>query len=124
MIRIARERCAGQPNVTLLTTSGSDLGDHADASFDLVLGVDSFPYIVAMQAGLAELHIRESARVLASAGSLVIFNFAYSEDFSASCGRLERLSAETGLNLVASDPAPLRSWDGNFFHLRKQLSIG
>jgi SAM-dependent methyltransferase len=120
MIRIARERCADLPNVVFSVTSGSDLRDHADRSFDLVLAVDSFPYIVPRGARLAELHIEESARVLAPGGSLAIFNFSYAEDFGASCDRLRRISGEVGLSLVAAELTPLRSWDGSFFHLRKQ----
>lgn len=123
MIRVAREGCADLPNVTFSVTSGRDLRDHPDGSFDLVLAVDSFPYIVATQPGLAELHIAESARVLAPGGSLAIFNFSYEEDFGASRDRLRRISGEVGFNLVAAEPTPLRSWDGSLFHLRKQSSL-
>jgi hypothetical protein len=28
-----------------------------------------------------------------------------------------------GLTLIAAEPTPLRSWDGSFFHLRKQSCI-
>jgi ubiquinone/menaquinone biosynthesis C-methylase UbiE len=123
MIRVARDRCADLPNVTFSVTSGHDLGDYSDADFDLVLAVDSFPYIVATQPGLAELHVAESARVLAPGGSLTIFNFSYEEDFGASHERLQGISHEVGLTLIAAEPTPLRSWDGSFFHLRKQSCI-
>jgi predicted TPR repeat methyltransferase len=120
MIRIAHERCADLPNVMLAVTSGDDLSDHADGSFDLVLAVDSFPYIVAARPDLAGMHIRESARVLAPGGSLAIFNFAYNEDFGTSRERLRRAGDEAGVELIAAEPNPLRSWDGSFFHLRKR----
>jgi predicted TPR repeat methyltransferase len=123
MIRVARERCAGLPNVAFFVTSGRDLRDHADGSFDLVLAVDSFPYIVAAEPRLAEVHISESARVLASGGSLAIFNFSYEEDFGASRERLRGIAGEEGFSLAAAEPAPLRSWDGSFFHLEKQSCI-
>jgi SAM-dependent methyltransferase len=119
MIGAARERCTGLPHVTFALTSGDDLDDLADASIDLVLAVDSFPYIVATRAGLAELHVGESARVLAPGGSVVIFNYSYQEDFRTSRDRLGHIGAELNLPLVASDPTPLRCWDGSFFHLRK-----
>jgi SAM-dependent methyltransferase len=122
MIRIATQRCADFSNVTFSVTSGNDLAGHADASFDLVLAVDSFPYLVATRPGLAELHIKESARVLTPAGNLAIFNFAYAEDFDTSRERLRQLQAE-GLALLAAEPNPLRSWDGSFFQLRKQSSV-
>ncbi|MBV9064559.1 MAG: class I SAM-dependent methyltransferase [Methylobacteriaceae bacterium] len=122
MIGLARERCAELPNVTFAQTSGGDLSACSDTSFDVVLGVDSFPYIVAARPGLAELHIQESARVLSDKGSLAIFNFAYGEDFGASRERLQRAGEPAGLMLIAADANPLRSWDGSFFHLRKQRS--
>ena len=59
MIRLAEERCVGLPNVTLSVTSGNDLRDYLGASFDLVLAVDSFPYINAASSGLADIHINE-----------------------------------------------------------------
>jgi SAM-dependent methyltransferase len=120
MIRVARERCANLPNVTLAVTSGDDLGQCADRSFDLVLAVDSFPYIVATRPGLAETQIGESARVLAEGGSLAIFNFAYDEDFGTSRERLRHAGEKAGLSLIATDAHPLRSWDGSFFRLLKQ----
>jgi SAM-dependent methyltransferase len=120
MIRVARERCADLSNVTFAVTSGDDLGDHSDGSLDLVLAVDSFPYIVATRPGLAELHIKESGRALAPGGSLAIFNFAYDEDFGSSRDGLRRVGDEVGLSLVAAEPNPLRSWDGSFFQLLKQ----
>jgi ubiquinone/menaquinone biosynthesis C-methylase UbiE len=123
MIRIARQRCGNLANVAFSVTSGHDLHEHVDESFDLVLAVDSFPYIVATQSGLAELHIKESARVLTPGGDLVIFNFAYEEVFGISRERLRRFAHSAGLALLAADPTPLRSWDGSFFHLRKQSSL-
>jgi predicted TPR repeat methyltransferase len=120
MIRAAHERCVDLPNVVFAITLGDDLGNQADSSFDLVLAVDSFPYIVATRPGLAELHVRESARVLAAGGSLAIFNFAYGEDFGVSRERLRRAGEEVGVSLIAANPNPLRSWDAGFFHLRKR----
>ncbi len=118
MIRIARQRCAGLRSATLDTTSGDDLAQFADRSFQLVLAVDSFPYMTAP--GVAEVHISESARVLAPKGSLVIFNFSYVLSFTESRETLEGLGKAAALHILAAEPNPLRSWDGCFFHLRKQ----
>jgi ubiquinone/menaquinone biosynthesis C-methylase UbiE len=120
MIAIAQDRCAGLSNLAFSLTSGSDLKDYADASFDLVLAVDSFPYIVAAGGDLADRHVRESARVLSPGGDLAVFNFSYQDDFAPSRATLRRLGGAAGLRLVAAEPAPLRSWDGSFFLLRKQ----
>jgi predicted TPR repeat methyltransferase len=120
MIAIARKHCAALPNVTFSVTAGHDLKMHADASFDLVLAVDSFPYIVTAGPDRTEVHIRESARVLAPGGALAIFNFSYQDDFDASRLRLRHLGEPAGLSLLASEPAPMRSWDGSFFQLQKR----
>jgi predicted TPR repeat methyltransferase len=120
MIAIAQERCAGLSNVTFSITSGNDLRNHADESFDLVLAVDSFPYIVAAGGDLADRHVRESARVLSPGGDLAIFNFSYQDDFAQSRATLLRLGEGARLRFLAAEPAALRSWDGSFFHLRKQ----
>lgn len=120
MIAIAQQRCADLYNVAFCMTSGSDLKEQSDASFDLVLAVDSFPYIVAAGDGLAERHVREAARVLSPNGDLAIFNYSYRDDFAESRATLHALGEAAGLCVVAADLAPLRSWDGSFFHLRKQ----
>lgn len=120
MIAIAQQRCAGLSNVAFSVTSGGDLKQQSDASFDLVLAVDSFPYIVAAGADLAERHVRESARVLRPHGDLAIFNYSYQDDFYRSLATLQEFDEAAQLRLIAADPAPLRSWDGSFFHLRKQ----
>ena len=46
MIAAARARCAGIGNLRFLLGSGLDLAPFADRSLDLVLAVDSFPYLV------------------------------------------------------------------------------
>src|SRR5947209_12005251 len=70
MIAIAQRRCAGLSNIAFCVTSGSDLKEQSDGSFDLVLAVDSFPYIVAAGGDLAKRHVRECARVLGPNGGL------------------------------------------------------
>jgi hypothetical protein len=85
-----------------------------------VHGVDSFRYIDAAGGDLADRHVRESARVLSPSGDLAIFNFSYQDDFAESRATLHALGEAAGLCVLAAEPAPLRSWDGSFFHLRKQ----
>ena len=59
MIAEARRRCRDLANVQLEQSSGRDLGPVADASVDLVLAVDVFPYLVL--ADVAERHVAEAA---------------------------------------------------------------
>src|SRR5690242_5112365 len=52
MAALARLRCAALPNVAFVLSSGRDLAPLADESMDVILAVDSFPYIVQSGAGL------------------------------------------------------------------------
>ena len=61
----------GLPNVTLVRSSGRDLAAAADATIDLVLAADVFPYLVQTGVELVDRHFDEAARVLKPAGSPV-----------------------------------------------------
>ena len=57
MIAAAQQRCAGLSNVRLLLTSGRDLAGFGCASFDLVLAVDTVPYLYRTDLHLVETHV-------------------------------------------------------------------
>jgi SAM-dependent methyltransferase len=54
MVDVAARRLESSPNVSVRWTAGKDLSEFADASFDLVLSVDAFPYIVLSGFALVE----------------------------------------------------------------------
>ncbi|MBN8873275.1 MAG: methyltransferase domain-containing protein [Rhodospirillales bacterium] len=117
MIAEATRRCAGWTNVRLLVGSGHDLAELANASQDLVLAVDSVPYLV--QAGVADLHAAEIARVLRPNGVWVILNLAYGwpreaeiATATAWCERFHFVPRLLG-------DAPFRHWDASGFVLQK-----
>jgi SAM-dependent methyltransferase len=117
MAREARRRSHGT-NAAVLRTGGRDLRMFADASFDLVLAVDSFPYLV--KAGVAEAHLDDCARVLAPGGDLVILNWSYDAPFAPPATLCQTLGLE---------PAPLSGrelvlWDGVGFRFRKRAQGG
>lgn len=119
MIAEARRRCAALPNVSLAVGSGRGLDGVADASLDLILAADVFPYFVQLDPTLAQTHLADSARVLREDGALLILNFSYRGDPDLDRSDIARMSPPT---LVAA-PAPsraLRSWDAARFLLRKR----
>lgn len=64
MIEAARRRTEALPNVRVLVSSGRDLSPATDASFDLVLAVDVFPYVARSGPDLVRRMFRETSRVL------------------------------------------------------------
>lgn len=123
MVAAARRRCAGLANVRLMRTSGRDLAAFADDSFELVLAVDVFPYLVASGLNLASRHLEEAARVLRPGGTLLIFNFSYRGDLEADRTDLARLARSAGLNVVRDGTRDLSLWDGTAFQLSNRPPV-
>jgi len=119
MIEAARGRCAGLANVYLVRTSGRDLAAFADASFDLVYSVDTFPYIVAAGHDLACRHVCESQRVLRPGGLLLILNFSYRNDLEADRAQVAHLAARAQFDLLVNGTREFSLWDAAAFLLRR-----
>jgi SAM-dependent methyltransferase len=116
MLSEARARWRERENLLFVRTSGRDLAAFADAAFDMVVAVDSFPYMVAVGPALAARHVEECARVLRAGGDLVIFNFSYRGDLAADRADL---AGAPGLRPVESGTRDLAIWDAPVFHLQK-----
>lgn len=115
MIGEARRRLADVPNVRFEQVSGVDLAGLADASFDVVLAIDSFPYL--MQAGpdLARTMTREAARVLRPGGTLLVMNFSYRGDRAADQRDATDFAAGASLLPPSVISPTFRYWDGLVF---------
>ncbi len=118
MLEEARRRCAGLPNVHLVKGNGRDFG-FADRSFDLVLAIDTFPYLVASGEDVIERNMREAHRVLRSGGTLAIFNYSYRGAIEADRRDLAALARAIGLRIVRDSEQNLRLWDGALFQLER-----
>jgi SAM-dependent methyltransferase len=118
MLAVARRRCAGLANVLLLRSSGRDLSLFKDETFDLVYGVDSFPYMHGAGMSLVEAHVREAHRVLRSRGELVILNFSYRGRPEQDRQDMARLGNACGFDVLVAGSQPFRSWDALAFRLR------
>jgi len=120
MIEAAEALCAGLPNTHLRVTSGHDLSDFEDGAFDLLLAVDSFPYLADAGPGLLERHVEEAARVLKPCGDLVILNLSYRGDPDLDRADLARLAVRSRFVSLCDGARAFTLWDGLAFHLRRQ----
>ncbi|MBF0332726.1 MAG: class I SAM-dependent methyltransferase, partial [Alphaproteobacteria bacterium] len=113
MLREAARRCRDLAALPV-RGGGADLAFIADACADLVLAIDSFPYLV--EAGVAAAHLAESRRVLKPGGVLVVMNWSYRGDQ----GEANRLAAEAGLRPAACQAPGLRWWDGKTWAFQRE----
>jgi SAM-dependent methyltransferase len=118
MIQEARRRCRDLANVSFQQCGGRDLAVFAGGSFDLILAIDSFPYLFAADPKIAEQHIRDCARLLRSSGSLVILNFSYRGDDQADRGEMEQLAVASGFTVERLGTRDFSLWDGMTFWFR------
>lgn len=121
MLARARARCAHLPNVAFAPTSGVDLDGLAPESADLVLFVDSFPYVVLAGADAVAAHWRDAARALAPGGALVIANYSYRGDAEADAAEFARRAEGEGLVVARLGARPFRLWDGAVFEARRPV---
>lgn len=117
MIAEARRRSARLANVRLEMCAGRDLTGFDDCSFDLVLAVDSFPYLVQSGMPLVERHFAEIRRVLRPGGDLLILEFSYRNDLGRDCYDVRRLAAAHSMDVRTVGAQPFSVWDGVVFHL-------
>ena len=117
MIAEATQRHGDEGNLRFAVTSGEDLGGLGDLSFDLILAVDSFPYLI--QAGVvAERHVAEAARVLRRSGSLAILNLSYRPGLEVDRAEAQRWATTYGFDLLCDGNQPFHLWDGAAFLFR------
>ena len=118
MIAEARRRCVS-PNLRFLVGSGRGLDGLPDAVFDLVLAVDSFPYLVQAGEDLTRRYVGDAARVLRGGGSLAIFNLSYRNDSELDSADAATWASEHGLVIHADGVSPFTIWDARGFVLGK-----
>jgi SAM-dependent methyltransferase len=119
MVRQARSRCESLPNVSVVLSDGRDLGPLRDASFDLVLAVDSFPYLFQSGWPLLARHFHEARRVLRPGGALAVFELSYGRSLEADRADFARLAVESKLEVVVAGEQAFRTWDGIAFMARR-----
>jgi SAM-dependent methyltransferase len=120
MIAEARRRCADLANVDFAVCNGADLVAFEGQRFDLILAVDSFPYLVAADPAIAARHIAEAAELLAPNGALVILNYSYRGNLELDRAELRNFASLHGLAVERDGTRDFTLWDGATFLLRKR----
>lgn len=119
MVEAARRRCDRYRNVDLAVAGGHDLAGFGDASRDLALAVDVFPYLVASGGTVARRHIEEAARVLTPGGALLIMNYSYRNDVARDRAELADYASAAGFVMMRNGTADTEIWDGVTFLMRR-----
>ena len=119
MIAEAQRRITALPNAEARITSGLNLSEFKNETFDTVLAIDSFPYVIDAGGALPRTMFTEASRVLRPGGDLVICNFSYRGDPDRDRHDAETLGHAAGLELRLAGERPFRLWDGTVFRLGK-----
>jgi SAM-dependent methyltransferase len=119
MLAQARTRCASLPNLRLVHTAGQDLDGLAAGSLDLVLAVDSFPYIVRLGPAVVARHVTGAVQALRPGGALVVLNLSYDGDIAADVLAARDWAAAHDLILEVAGEQPFTLWDGHAYVLRR-----
>jgi cyclopropane fatty-acyl-phospholipid synthase-like methyltransferase len=119
MVKAARRRCQPYDNITVIKGDGRGLDGLDDASFDVAVAVDSFPYLRQSGYELVETFFAEVGRVLEPGGRFVILNYSYSDDDAADAQEVRALGSAYGFDLQLAAERPFQLWDGLAFLLRK-----
>jgi cyclopropane fatty-acyl-phospholipid synthase-like methyltransferase len=120
MVKAAQRRCGQYPSVNVIKGDGHGLSGLDDASFDVAIAVDSFPYLRQSGFALVERFFEESARVLEPNGEFIILNYSYSEDDAADTSEVRALAEQNGFDLLVAGERPFKLWDGIAFRMRKR----
>ena len=124
MVAEARRRCADAANVRLQQTAGTDLDAWPDAAFDLVLAVDSFPYVLQAGPDIVTRHFSGAARILRPNRPLVILNLSYGRDLATDRADIAAWARLHGFAVTMAGELPFALWDGTAFVLRRLAEDG
>jgi SAM-dependent methyltransferase len=117
MIAEAERRHGGCPKLCFAVTDGAGIA-HLPRC-DLIIAVDSFPYLMQAGVGLAEAHVREAASLLRDGGALVILNLAYGSDAGRDRAQIGEWATRYSYRVICDGEMPFRLWDGLAFVLSR-----
>src|SRR4051794_27554870 len=120
MASAARLRCATLANVEIVVCENGVPPALAEASFDLAIAIDSFPYILQSGAALARRWFDAVGRALTSQGDFVILNFSYSGDLARAAEEAAPVAGRLDLAAIRAGARRFRPRDGREFLLPKR----
>uniref|UniRef100_UPI0035CA378A class I SAM-dependent methyltransferase n=1 Tax=uncultured Sphingomonas sp. TaxID=158754 RepID=UPI0035CA378A len=118
MVRAAQARSGGA-RATFVQGDGLALPMIANGAADLLLAVDSWPFVVRAGAAATDALMAEIARVLAPGGDFLVFNWSYRGDPALDDRDARALAAAHGFDVVRIGERPFAIWDGVGFHVRR-----
>lgn len=121
MIEVTRRRAAGLANARFEVVDGVTL-PFAEESFDLVLAVDSMPYIVGLGGELVDRNFHEVGRSLRPGGDFVVLGFSYRDDLEADRGDVAALAERHGFDVRENGGAAFSLWNARAFRLARRPS--
>ena len=119
MVAAARAR-AGGARASFIQADGLGLPMVEDGTVDLLLAVDSWPFVVRGGSAATNALVAEIARVLAPGGDFIVFNWSYRGDPVLDADDARVLAAAHGFDVVRVGERAFTIWDGVGFHLRRR----
>lgn len=117
MVELTRRALANYRNALTVCSAGKGLPFLREARLDVVLAIDSFPYLV--DSGLASRHLADIARALRPNGRLLIMNYSYRGDLAFDQNEVGQASDKYGFAIERNGTRDLSLWDGRAFLLRR-----
>jgi SAM-dependent methyltransferase len=118
MIAQAKRRCADLAHVAFRVSDGRTVAGFLGSSADLVLAVDSFPYLFAADPAIVARHFEDARAMLRPGGALLILNFSYRGNPHADIADVSRLASDNNFTVERGGTRDFRLWDGLTFLLK------
>ena len=118
MRKIAAYRCRNIANVDVIAGDGKTYGTLPRNRFDLIVAVDSFPYIMEAGTEIAIANIKEVRRVLRPGGRFLMFNFSYRGN-DLDRHDVTKIASKFGFDVLRCGECLFHYWNGAIFDLKK-----
>lgn len=115
MVAAAGRAAAGRPGLRFRRAPAHAPGTDLAAAFDLVVALDSFPYVVQAGGDLPARSFEAAAGALRPGGSLVVLNLSYRGDPDRDAADARCWARAAGLEARPPWTPAFAAWDGRVF---------